>query len=120
MRAGLVIAMLMLASTAPPDARAEDASFGADGYRIAHYRAPVDHPPEGIVRIAPAAVAALRPDVDALFIDVLPAEGGYRLRECGEAIFRKGRRKLQDFSAASRELNPASVACLPDLWSSSP
>ncbi|PZU57394.1 MAG: rhodanese [Sphingobium sp.] len=78
MRAGLVIAMLMLASTAPPDARAEDASFGADGYRIAHYRAPVDHPPEGIVRIAPAAVAALRPDVDALFIDVLPAEGGYR------------------------------------------
>lgn len=52
--------------------------FGPDGYRIAAYRAPVSRPPAGVGRIAPAAAAALRPGRDALFLDVLPAEGGHR------------------------------------------
>jgi len=55
--------------------------FGPDGYRIAAYRAPVARPPDGVGRIAPAAAAALRPGRDALFIDVLPAEGGHRERD---------------------------------------
>lgn len=52
--------------------------FGPDGYRIAHYRAPVPSAPDGVGRIAPAAVAQLRPDIEAILIDVLPAEGGHR------------------------------------------
>jgi PQQ-dependent catabolism-associated CXXCW motif protein len=52
--------------------------FGPGGYRIAHYRAPVPSAPDGVGRIAPAAVAQLRPDIDAILIDVLPAEGGHR------------------------------------------
>lgn len=55
--------------------------FGPDGYRIAAYRAPVARPPDGVGRIAPAAAAALRPGRDALFIDVLPADGGHRERD---------------------------------------
>jgi PQQ-dependent catabolism-associated CXXCW motif protein len=62
----------------PATATAEDALFGPDGYRIAHYRAPVGPAPEGVHRIAPQAAAQLRPDVDAILIDVLPAEGGHR------------------------------------------
>jgi PQQ-dependent catabolism-associated CXXCW motif protein len=73
----LAILALILVSAA---ARAEpaDTLFGADGYRIAHYRAPVSRPPDGVGRIAPAAAAQLRPGRDALFIDVLPADGGHR------------------------------------------
>ena len=65
---------------APAPADRQDA-FGADGYRIAHYRGPVPRPPQGVGRIAPAAAAMLRPDVDALFIDVLPAEGAHRQQD---------------------------------------
>lgn len=52
--------------------------FDPDGYRLAHYRSPVSRAPEGTGRIAPEAAAMLRPDIDAIFIDVLPAEGGVR------------------------------------------
>lgn len=71
---GVLIAALLL----PAPALAQDALFNADGYRIAHYRAPVHRAPPGVGRIAPPAAAQLRPDRDALFIDVLPAEGGHR------------------------------------------
>jgi len=53
-----------------------EALLGADGYRISHYRGPVPSAPEGVARISPSAVAALRDH--ALLIDVLPAEGGHR------------------------------------------
>ncbi len=77
MRSGLQLAaMLMIAAS--PAAAQSGPSFGADGYRIAHYRAPTRRPPDGVTRIAPAAAAQLRPDRDALFIDVMPAEGGQR------------------------------------------
>lgn len=62
------------AGAQPPD----EALFGTDGYRIAHYRAPVPAAPDGVGRIAPAATAQLRADRDAVLIDVLPAEGGHR------------------------------------------
>ncbi|WP_343613725.1 rhodanese-like domain-containing protein [Novosphingobium sp.] len=53
-----------------------DPLFGADGYRISHYRGPVPAPPEGVARISPAAMARMARQ--ALLIDVLPAEGGHR------------------------------------------
>ncbi|WCP13698.1 hypothetical protein sphantq_02134 [Sphingobium sp. AntQ-1] len=57
---------------------AQESLFDPAGYRIAYYRAPVRQPPVGVGRIAPAAAAQLVPGRDALFIDVLPAEGGHR------------------------------------------
>ncbi|MDI1294562.1 MAG: rhodanese [bacterium] len=75
----LLLAMLLLSFTVPARAGTDaEPLFGADGYRIAHYRGPVARPPDGVHRIAPAAAAQLRADVDAIFIDVLPAEGGHR------------------------------------------
>lgn len=68
------IVVLMTASPA----LAQEPLFDAEGYRIAHYRAPVRQPPPGVGRIAPEAAAQLQPGRDALFIDVLPAEGGHR------------------------------------------
>lgn len=56
----------------------ESGLFDEAGYRAAQYRGPVQRAPEGVGRIAPAAVAALQPDIDAVLIDVMPAEGGYR------------------------------------------
>ncbi|KRB86769.1 rhodanese [Sphingomonas sp. Root710] len=57
---------------------AADPLFDGDGYRIAHYRGPVSQPPDGVGRIAPSAAARLRPDRDAIFVDVAPAEGAIR------------------------------------------
>lgn len=74
MRRVMIAAMLLLT---PIGAQA-DPLFTPDGYRIARYRASVSRAPGGVNRIAPAAAARLRPDRDAIFIDVLPAEGGHR------------------------------------------
>ncbi len=67
----LALAMAMPVAGEPP-------LFDSEGYRIAHYRAPVHRAPEGVGRIAPEAAARLRSDRDALFVDVAPAEGGVR------------------------------------------
>lgn len=72
------ITALLLAFGLIHGAGAEEPLFNQDGYRIARYRAPARIAPDGVGRIAPAAAAQLRPDVDALFIDVLPAEGASR------------------------------------------
>lgn len=72
------IGVLMTVLLLPAPVLAQDALFDAGGYRIAHYRAPVHSAPPGVGRIAPQAAAQLRPGRDALFIDVLPAEGGHR------------------------------------------
>lgn len=69
-----IIAALLLASPG----LAQEPLFDAEGYRIAHYRAPVRQPPAGVGRIAPAAAAQLISNLDAIFIDVQPAEGGHR------------------------------------------
>lgn len=71
----IILALLVL--TLPNGVHAQEPPlFDAAGYRAARYRAPVSHPPEGVGQIAPIALAGLRPDIDAIFVDVLPAEGG--------------------------------------------
>ena len=74
----LLMMALILASAEAYGEVLEPGLFGEDGYRITHYRAPVARAPTGVGRIAPVAAAQLRPDIDAVFIDVLPAEGGHR------------------------------------------
>lgn len=73
-----VIRALLLATLAAPAYAQEPQLFDRAGYRAARYRSPVHRAPEGVGRIAPAALAGLRPDIDAIFVDVMPAEGGYR------------------------------------------
>jgi PQQ-dependent catabolism-associated CXXCW motif protein len=73
---------LLLATPALADAPAAPAEapvlFDPQGYRTARYRAPVTADPAPARRIALAAALALEPGRDALFIDVMPAEGGVR------------------------------------------
>jgi hypothetical protein len=79
MRARIGLMAVLLLVPGVTEAQAQEAGlFDAAGYRIAYYRSPVHRPPEGVGRIAPAAIAGLRPDVDMILIDVLPAEGGHR------------------------------------------
>lgn len=52
--------------------------FDAQGYRARRYRAPVDRLPTPARRIPLAGALKLRPGRDALFVDVLPVDGGYR------------------------------------------
>lgn len=74
MEKAAIAVWLALLPLAP--AVAEEALFGPDGYRIAHYRGPVAEPPGGVRRISAEEVARLRHR--ALLIDVVPAEGGHR------------------------------------------
>lgn len=73
-----VIGALLVTTLSIPVHAQEPLLFDAAGYRAARYRGPVHRAPEGVGRIAPVALAGLRPDVDAIFVDVLPVEGGYR------------------------------------------
>lgn len=50
--------------------------FNAAGYRTAHIRSPVSRAPDGTARIAVLAAADIWRSREAIFIDVLPAEGG--------------------------------------------
>lgn len=76
----LAVAALACIGGAPaPAAQApETALFDAGGYRAARYRSPVKADPAPALPITLAAALALAPDRDALFIDVMPAEGGVR------------------------------------------
>ncbi|MFM2371642.1 MAG: hypothetical protein RIS85_1364, partial [Pseudomonadota bacterium] len=77
---GLLLAAMLAAnpSVAPAQSQATvkaETDFDAQGYRARRYRAPVDRAP------APARQITLRSALRlhaALFIDVLPVEGGYR------------------------------------------
>lgn len=60
---------------APPEA---PALFDPQGYRIARYRSPITADPAPAAQIALADALALEPGRDALFLDVMPAEGGMR------------------------------------------
>jgi len=65
----------------PTLAGAEDAApplFDAQGFRNARYRTPVDRDPAPARRLALVDALRLRPDHDAVFVDVLPAGGGVR------------------------------------------
>lgn len=72
---GRIMAAAALLAAAPA---AGEPLFNTEGYRIAHYRGPVPTAPEGVRRIDARDAMHLRPDREALFIDVLPAEGAHR------------------------------------------
>ena len=78
--AGAALAPGALALADEPATRPAGAAalFDSQGYRTARYRAPVDADPAPAARIALADALALEPGRDALFIDVMPAEGGVR------------------------------------------
>ena len=75
-RGKAIAAMLALFATGAQAAPGDDALFGAHGYRVDIRPQQGDRdggdPPD------PVTVALLRPDIDAILIDVLPAEGGHR------------------------------------------
>lgn len=85
-RTGIVAGMAALALVAGVQARepqpqprsAEPALFDAQGYRAARYRAPVKADPAPAAAIGLAEALALAPGRDALFLDVMPVEGGVR------------------------------------------
>jgi len=79
MRAARILvaaAALMGMTGAPPPA--DPALFDAEGYRSARYRAPINADPAPAQTISITAALALDPARDALFIDVMPVEGGVR------------------------------------------
>lgn len=76
----MVLAALLPANSI---AAADDASFDSDGFRTQRYRTPVTAPPSPATKIALSAALELRPDRDALFLDVMPAEGGVREKPGG-------------------------------------
>ncbi|MFM6830622.1 MAG: rhodanese [Novosphingobium sp.] len=84
MMAGLLALTALTGTPVLAEARGRGASeavaadFDADGYRAARYRAPVDRAPHPARRIALDKALRLHATGRALFIDVLPVEGGYR------------------------------------------
>lgn len=54
------------------------ALFDAEGYRIARFRAPVDRDPSPARHMSAGTALRLVPGRDALFVDVLPVDGGWR------------------------------------------
>ncbi len=76
--ARILVAAAALMGMAGAPAPAEPSLFDAEGYRSARYRAPVKADPAPAQTITLAAALALDPSRDALFIDVMPVEGGVR------------------------------------------
>jgi len=68
----LMLALLVAAVVPAPGL------FDRDGYRAARYRAPVSAPPEGVPAVSTVEAARLFDRNGAIFIDVMPAEGGRR------------------------------------------
>ena len=66
------------AQSSPSPSASPATDFDAAGYRTERYRAPVTRDPAPATRLSLAAALLLHPGEDALFIDVLPAEGGVR------------------------------------------
>lgn len=58
--------------------QADDDPFDAEGYRRLRYRAPVDRDPAPAQALPLERALRLSPGRDALFVDVLPAEGARR------------------------------------------
>lgn len=81
--ARMILAATLLAALAPlraepPPSSPDAALFDAAGYRTARYRAPVAADPAPARAIALADAMALAKQRAALFVDVMPAEGGVR------------------------------------------
>lgn len=142
-----LIAAMQHPGNALPQASVSAASpapdFDGNGYRIARYRAPVDRPPSPAARITLAKALLLKPGVDALFIDVLPAEGGVRDAATGkwalaaqhetipgaawhpevgrgtpDALLWRGLRNAVQAARARRPALPVVVFCRSDCWMS--
>lgn len=85
-RRGFSLAMLAAATACasasappqPPPSATVPSAFDAQGFRTIRYRAPVDRAPAPARRIALAEALRLADRGEALFLDVLPAEGGVR------------------------------------------
>lgn len=117
--------------------------FDSNGYRIARYRAPVDLPPSPAARITLVKALLLKPGVDALFVDVLPVEGGVRDAATGkwslavqhetipgaawhpevgrgtpDALLWQGLRNAVQAARARRPALPVVVFCRSDCWMS--
>lgn len=58
--------------------------FDSDGYRSARYRAPVQADPAPARQISLDAALKFESDKDALFLDVMPTEGGVRDEVTGQ------------------------------------
>lgn len=74
---GLSLALAATQISAQPTAQSPDL-FDADGYRNARYRTPIKLDPRPAPHLALVAALELDPRTDALFIDVMPVEGGVR------------------------------------------
>lgn len=63
------------------------APFDEAGYRNARYRAPVDHDAAPARAVSLDRALAMAPGAQALFLDVMPAEGGVRDAQTGSWQF---------------------------------
>lgn len=78
MRATRILAALAALAMVAGAQGEEPAPFDPEGYRSARYRSPVKADPAPAARVDLPAALALAPGDSALFIDVMPAEGGVR------------------------------------------
>lgn len=117
MRAARLAIALMACLPGAPALAGEQAPapalFDPEGYRIARYRAPVTADPAPAARIALADALALEPGRDALFIDVMPAEGGVRDAATGAWRLARGHETI-----AGSEWHPEAgrMPADPALW----
>lgn len=79
-RSGIMVAIAGLLTAFPTVSigQSEPALFDEDGYRTARYRSPISIDPTPAPHLSLSASLALDPHTDALFIDVMPVEGGVR------------------------------------------
>lgn len=73
----LILGLPLALVTTPITAQTPEL-FDSDGYRSARYRAPIKLDPRPAPHLALVAALELDPQRDALFIDVMPVEGGVR------------------------------------------
>lgn len=94
-------------------ARTSEADFDAEGYRAARYRAPVDRLPAPARRIALDRALRWHARGEALFVDVLPVEGGFR-----DPLTGRWRLSLPHATIPGAQWHPETGRAAPDpvLW----
>lgn len=139
----LIAAALLAGLIASPVAAQDGSLFDSEGYRTARYRTPIAIDPRPAPHVALAATLELDPAKDALFIDVMPVEGGVRDPETGDwqlsvehltipgaewhpetgrapvdAVLWQGLRSSIDRARMRRPNMPVIVFCRVDCWMS--
>lgn len=108
-------ATLASGTIASANERAPDqpALFDTEGYRIARYRSPVTLDPAPAMRLSLHDALALDPERDALFIDVMPVEGG--VRDSGSGVWRQSQ---SHFTISGAQWHPEAgrAPSDQDLW----